>query len=101
MKTESQNSYTLFEAIAFYMPQGFVTNFFLIFIVYEVKNFAANNNQSSCQSQSSTEIHAKKLVIEWRFVQQRKEVYYNIKFNWVFEQMLNCRLVFWDSPGQW
>ena len=29
-------------------PQGFVTKCFLIFIVYEVKNFATNNNQSSC-----------------------------------------------------
>jgi len=31
-----------------YAPWGFVTKCFLIFIVYEVKKFAANNNQSSC-----------------------------------------------------
>lgn len=31
-----------------YMPWGFVTKYFLIFIVDEVKNFAANNNIWSC-----------------------------------------------------
>ena len=30
------------------MPLGFETKYFLIFIIDEVKNFAANNNYSSC-----------------------------------------------------
>ena len=30
--------------------QDFVIKCFLIFIVYEVKNFVTNNNQSSCCS---------------------------------------------------
>ena len=38
---------------------GFVTKCFQIFIVDEVKNFAANNICSSCQSQSHTKIRAK------------------------------------------
>ena len=40
-------------------PQDFVTECFHIFIVDEVKNFAANNICSSCQSQSRTGIRAK------------------------------------------
>jgi len=40
----------------------------------------------------------KGLVINWKFVHQEKEGYYKIKSNWVFEQMFNCRLVFWDRP---
>ena len=44
-------------------PQGFVTMCFLIFIIDEVKNFTANNNHSSCWSQSRTRICAKELVI--------------------------------------
>ena len=36
--------FSLKEAIASFAPQGFVTKYFLIFIVDEVKNFAANNN---------------------------------------------------------
>ena len=35
--------FSLKEATASFMPQGFVTKCFLIFIVDEVKNFAANN----------------------------------------------------------
>ena len=35
--------FSLKEAIASFAPQGFVTKCFLIFIVDEVKNFAANN----------------------------------------------------------
>ena len=31
-------------------PKGFVSKYFLIFIVDEVKNFAANNINSSCWS---------------------------------------------------
>ena len=34
------------------IPQGFVTKCFLVFIIDEVKNFPANNNHSSCWSQS-------------------------------------------------
>ena len=41
------------------MPSGFVIKCFLIFIVYEVKNFAAHNNYSSCWSQSCTRIRVK------------------------------------------
>ena len=42
-----------------YTPQGFVIKCFLIFIVDEVKNFAAHNICSSCQSYSRTGIRAK------------------------------------------
>ena len=35
--------FSLKEATASFVPQGFVTKYFLIFIVDEVKNFAANN----------------------------------------------------------
>ena len=58
-------------------PQIYVIKCFLIFIIYKVKNFAANNNQSSYWSQLCTEIRTKKLVTDWRFVQQMKEGYYN------------------------
>ena len=77
---------------------GFVTKCFLIFIVYEVKNFATKNNQSSYWSLSHTRICAKELVTNWRFVES-EEVYYTIKSNWVLERRFNCRLVFWDRLG--
>ena len=80
-------------------PQGFVTKCFIIFIVDEVKNFATNNNHSSCQNQSRIEICAKELITDWRFVQQRKEGYYKTKSNCVFERRFNCRLVFQDRLG--
>ena len=35
--------FSLKEATASFAPQGFVTKYFLIFIVNEVKNFVANN----------------------------------------------------------
>ena len=57
----------------------------MIFIIYEVKNFAAYNSQSSCWSQSRTRIYAKELVIDWRFVQNKK-VCYKIRFNWVLKR---------------
>ena len=40
-------------------PQSFVTKCFPIFIVDEVKNFAANNIIQSCRSQSHTRIYVK------------------------------------------
>ena len=40
-------------------PQAFVIKCFLIFTIYKVKNFAANNNHSSCWSQSRIGINAK------------------------------------------
>ena len=80
-------------------PYIFVTKCFLISIVYKVKNFAINNNQSSCWSQLSTEIRAKEFVTNWRFVQQKKKVYYNIKSNWVLEQRFNCKLYFGIGQG--
>ena len=81
-------------------PQSFVTNCFLIFIIYEVKNFATNNNQSSCQSQSCTGIHAKELVTDWRFVRQARIV---VKFLiLVIAWLLISRflgIVILNSPG--
>ena len=41
----------------------------------------------------------KELVINWRFVHQRKEDYYKIKSNWVLEWRFNCRLIFRDKSG--
>ena len=35
--------FSLKEATASFAPQGFVSKYFLIFIIDEVKNFAANN----------------------------------------------------------
>ena len=53
--------FSLKETIASFAPQGFVTKCFLIFIVDEMKNFAANIFfKLVCQSR--TGIHAK----EWR-----------------------------------
>ena len=82
-------------------PLGFVTKYFLIFIADEVKNFVANNNHSSCWSQLHNRIHAKELVTNQRFVQQKKKGYYNIKFNWLLKRMFNCTLVFGNRLGQW
>ena len=42
---------------------------------------------------------SQELVIDWRFVHQRKEGYYKIKSNWILERKFNCRLVFWDRLG--
>ena len=42
----------------------------------------------------------KRLVTNWRFVHQCKEAYYKIKSNWVLERRFNCRLLFWNRPGQ-
>ena len=83
-----------------FTPLSFITKCFLIFIVDEVKNFATNNNHSSCRSQSHTGIRANELVTNQRFVHQGKEGYYKIKSKWVLEQKFNCRLVFQDRPGQ-
>ena len=54
----SERSYCVFT------PQGFVTKCFLIFIVDEVKKFAANIF-FKLVSESRTEIRAKKLVTYW------------------------------------
>ena len=43
MKKVTDALFSLKEATASFAPQGFVTKCFLIFIVDEVKNFAANN----------------------------------------------------------
>ena len=43
MQKVTETLFSLKEAIASFAPQGFVTKCFLIFIIDEVKNFAANN----------------------------------------------------------
>ena len=43
MKKVTDALFSLKEATASFVPQGFVTKYFLIFIIDEVKNFAANN----------------------------------------------------------
>ena len=80
------------------MPKSFVTEYFQIFIVDEVKNFAINNIYSSCQSQSHTQDPCKRLVTIWRFVHQGKKGYYKIKSNWILKQRFNCSLLFRDRP---
>ena len=60
--TRTQRQKSLFFSMRSYCvftPQDFVTKCFLIFIVYKVKNFATNNNHSSCWSQSCTRIRVK------------------------------------------
>ena len=81
-------------------PLGFVTNYFLIFIADEVKNFVANNNHSSYWSQLHNRIHAKGQSQIGGLCIKGKEDYYKIKFNWVLEQRFNYRLVYWDRPRQ-
>ena len=76
-----------------------MTKYFLIFIIDEEKNFAANNNHSSCWNQSCTKIYAKKLVTDQRFVHQMKEDYYKIKFNWVLKQKFNLSWYFEIGQG--
>ena len=56
--------FSLKEATASFPSQGFVTKYFLIFIIDEVKNFAANIFLKLV-SKSRTEIHAKELVTYW------------------------------------
>ena len=56
--------FSLKEATASFMPQGFVTKCFLIFIVDEVKNLQPTNLlKLVCESR--TEIRAKELVTYW------------------------------------
>ena len=43
MKKVTNALFSLKEATASFVPQGFVTKYFLIFIIDEVMNFAANN----------------------------------------------------------
>ena len=43
MKKVTNAFFSLKEATSSFAPQGFVTKYFLIFIVDEVKNFTANN----------------------------------------------------------
>ena len=98
METKTKSFIFFVRSYYIYTPQDFVTKCFLIFIIDEVKNFAANNIHSSCRSQSRTRFHAKGLVTNWRFVHQGKDGYYKIKSNWVLEQRFNSKLVFWDRP---
>ena len=59
METKTKSFVFFVRSYYIYTPQDFVTKYFLIFIVDEVKNFAANNNHSSCWSSSCTGIRAK------------------------------------------
>ena len=77
--------------------QSFVTEYFHIFIVDEMKNFTTNNIYSSCWSQSHTWDLCKGLVTNLRFMDQGKEDYYKIKSNWVLTRRFNYRLVFQDK----
>ena len=43
MKKVTDVLFSLKEVTTSFAPQGFITKYFLIFIVDEVKNFAANN----------------------------------------------------------
>ena len=43
MQKVTETLFSLKEATASFAPQGFVTKYFLIFIIDEVKNFVANN----------------------------------------------------------
>ena len=92
MDIETKSLFFFVRSYCVCTPQGFVTKCFLIFIVDEVKNFTTNNINSSCWSQLHIEIRAKGLVIDWRFVHQRKEGYYKIKSNWVWSE---CSIVSW------
>ena len=50
MDTETKRFIFSMRSYCVYAPQGFVTKCFQIFIVDEVKNFAANNICLSCWS---------------------------------------------------
>ena len=56
----------------------------MIFIIDEVKNFTANN---IIQVDGISHVlgSVQRLVTDWRFVQQGKEDYYMIKFNWLLK----------------
>ena len=90
----------IFSVESYYVctPQGFVTEYFQIFIIDEVKNFATNKIYLSCWSQSHTQDLCKGSITNWKFVHQGKDGYYKIKSNWVLEQRFNSKLVFWDRP---
>ena len=57
--------FSLKEAIVSFAPQGFVTKCFLIFIVDEVKNFAANILLPQVGEWSCIGIRVKELVTYW------------------------------------
>ena len=72
MQKVTDTLFSLKEVTASFAPQGFVTKCFLIFIVDEVKNFAANNLlqvavlitywEPCIIRQSRTEIRAKRVA---------------------------------------
>ena len=59
MNTETKSLFFSISSYCVCTLQGFTTKYFLIFIIDEVKNFAANNIFFKLVSQSRTGIHAK------------------------------------------